>query len=249
MKTPLVSVITPVFNAANYLQDALKSVQNQSYTNWEHILVDDCSEDNSPEIIKAFAKEDLRIKYHRLTENSGPGITRNKAIELSKGRFIAFLDCDDTWYPKKLEKQVEFMLKNNFPFTYTSYACMDESGRDLERKLFAPKQVTYKSALYKNPIGCLTAMYDTEFYGKQYMPEIRKRQDFALWLKLLKSSDAFGLTEILAKYRIQKKSVSSNKLGLIKYEWLIYRKEEGLGIVKSTFYVLSAILLKMKSYF
>ncbi len=249
MNAPLVSVITPVFNAEKYVKDSMESVQNQSYSNWEHILVDDCSEDHSPEIIQELANRDKRIKYHRLTQNSGAGITRNKAIELAKGRFIAFLDCDDLWYPEKLEKQVDFMLKNDFPFTFTSYARMDESGKDLERKLIAPNKVTYKSALYKNPIGCLTAMYDTQFYGKQYMPAIRKRQDFALWLKLLKSSDAYGMEEILAKYRIQKNSVSSNKFGLIKYEWLIYRKEEGLSVIKSTFYVLSAILLKMKSYF
>lgn len=141
------------------------------------------------------------------------------------------------------------MKKNTFRFTFTSYVHMDESGRYRDKIVIAPKEVSYKSALFKNPIGCLTAMYDSEFYGKQYMPSLRKRQDYALWLKLLKRSNAYGIQECLAGYRLQKKSVSSNKLSLIKYEWLIYRKEEKLNFFKSIFYLLSAIFLKLKSYF
>lgn len=245
----MVSIITPVYNSEKHLADCINSVLIQHYTDWEHILVDDCSTDGSSRIIERYAIQDSRIVYYKLPTNSGPGIARNKAIEMAKGRYIAFLDCDDIWFPQKLERQVDYMQKNDYRFTFTSYVHMDESGRYRDKIVIAPKEVSYKRALFKNPIGCLTAMYDSEFYGKQYMPSIRKRQDYALWLKLLKSSNAYGIQECLAGYRLQKKSVSSNKLSLIKYEWLIYRKEEKLGFFKSTFYLLSAIFLKLKSYF
>ena len=245
----MVSIITPVYNSEKHLADCINSVLIQHYTDWEHILVDDCSTDGSSRIIERYAIQDSRIVYYKLPTNSGPGIARNKAIEMAKGRYIAFLDCDDIWFPQKLERQVDYMQKNDYRFTFTSYVHMDESGRYRDKIVIAPKEVSYKRALFKNPIGCLTAMYDSEFYGKQYMPSIRKRQDYALWLKLLKSSNAYGIQECLAGYRLQKKSVSSNKLSLIKYEWLIYRKEEKLGFFKSIFYLLSAIFLKLKSYF
>ena len=245
----MVSIITPVYNSEAYLSDCINSVLNQNYPDWEHILVDDCSTDGSSRIIEKYASQDNRIIYYKLLTNSGPGIARNKAIEMAKGRYIAFLDCDDIWFPQKLEKQVDYMQKNDYRFTFTSYVHMDESGRYRDKTIIAPKEVSYKRALFKNPIGCLTAMYDSEFYGKQYMPEIRKRQDYALWLKLLKRSKAYGIQECLAAYRLQKKSVSSNKFSLIKYEWFIYRKEEKLSFFKSVFYLSSAIFLKLKSYF
>lgn len=244
-----VSIITPVYNAEQTIRECIESVRGQVFQDWEQILVDDCSTDSSKEIIEEFALRDPRIKYIGLNANSGPGVARNKAIEMASGRFIAFLDCDDIWYPEKLEKQVSFMLQNAYPFSFSSYDCMDETGQPLNRKVTAPGIITYKRALFKNPIGCLTAVYDVDFFGKQYMPSIRKRQDFALWLKLLKKSDAHGIKESLARYRIQKNSVSSNKLSLVKYEWMIYRKEEGLSVFRSTFYVFSAIILKLKSYF
>jgi glycosyltransferase involved in cell wall biosynthesis len=248
-KEDLVSIISPVYNSERFLQACIESVKGQTFQQWEHILVDDCSTDNSSSIIQKYARQDKRFRYYRLNQNSGPGVARNKAIELATGRFIAFLDSDDTWYPDKLERQIRFMEESGNPFTYTSYDCINVKGELLDRKVMAPKKVTYKSALYKNPIGCLTVIYDTGFFGKQFMPTVRKRQDYALWLKLLKKADAYGLQEVLASYRIGNKSISSNKLSLIKYEWLIYRQEEGLGVFKSVFYVLTAIFFKLKSYF
>lgn len=245
----LVSVVTAVYNSERVIRDCILSVQSQTYSQWEHILVDDCSRDGGPAIIQDLAKSDPRIRYHRLTVNSGPGIARNQAIELARGRFIAFLDSDDVWHPHKLEKQIHFMLSTGHPFTFTSYNHMDAGGKSLKKEVAAPIKVTYKSALLKNPIGCLTAVYDSRFYGKQYMPAIRKRQDYALWLRLLKKADGYGLQEVLASYRTGNDSVSSNKLSLVKYEWLIYRKEEGLSLFRSLFYVASAIFLKLKSYF
>lgn len=245
----LVSVITPVFNSEQYIEACLSSVLHQTYTNWEHILVDDCSEDNSPAIIKRCAAADPRIKYIRLQNNSGAGIARNKGIELAEGHYIAFLDSDDLWYPQKLERQLEFMSENNFAFTFTAYDKINDQGDQTGEIVAVRPRVSYKKALYKNPVGCLTAMYSVAYFGKQYMPELRKRQDYALWLSLLKKTDGFGLDEVLSSYRERTGSISSNKFGLIKYEWHIYRKHEGLSVAKSLFYVLTAILLKMKSYF
>lgn len=212
-------------------------------------MVDDYSSDYSEAIIKSYQKKDARIKYYKLEKNSGAGIARNKAIELASGNFIAFLDSDDQWHPEKLKKQIAFMQENRYHFTFTAYEIIDPEGNPIGKTIPSKKRVTYKSALYKNPIGCLTVMYDVGYFGKQYMPSIRKRQDYALWLKLLKMSDAYGLSECLSSYRTGNQSISSNKLKLIRYEWKIYREIEGLSLVKSTFYLFSAILIKLKSYF
>ena len=245
----LVSIITPVYNSEKYLSENIKSVQAQSFTNWEHILVDDCSSDGSEAVIKLFQEEDARIKYHRLESNSGAGIARNTAIEMAQGDYIAFLDSDDQWYPEKLEKQLMFMKENNHHFTFTDYDFVDESGQKLPKTIKCKPKVTYKSALYKNPIGCLTVIYNVKYFGKQYMPPIRKRQDYGLWLTLLKKTNGYGLNECLASYRTGNVSISANKLDLLKYEWKIYREVEELSLFKSSFYLLSAIILKLKSYF
>ena len=248
MKNHLVSIITPVFNAEKFLPKTIDSVLAQTYVHWEHILVDDCSTDQSKDLIKAFCEKDDRIKYHCLEKNSGAGVARNTAIEKASGRYIAFLDSDDLWYPTKLERQLTFMEDNGYSFTFTSYDKIDENGNNFRKKIKAKERVTYNSALFKNPIGCLTVVYDTDFFGKQYMPSVRKRQDYALWLKLLKKGNAYGLKECLSSYRSGYSSISSKKMDLIKYEWHIYRKEENLSLFKSIFYTASAILIKLKSY-
>ncbi len=245
----LVSIITPVHNGELFLRECMDSVRNQTYPHWEHLLVDDCSSDNSASIIAGYAAKDDRFRLISLKVNSGAGITRNRAIEQASGVYIAFLDSDDSWYPSKLEEQVSFMKLNRYPFTFSAYDRKNEAGKKFSKPVAAMRQVTYKRALFKNPIGCLTVIYDVRFFGKQYMPDIRKRQDYALWLKLLKKSDAFGLQKVLASYRVRKHSVSSNKFSLLGYEWKIYREEEGLSFLESLFYMVSAVLLKMKSYF
>ncbi|WP_226982982.1 glycosyltransferase family 2 protein [Zobellia nedashkovskayae] len=245
----LVSIITPVHNSKKFLDDCMSSVLAQTHERWEHILVDDCSTDESSKIIRAYADKDARIKLILLSENSGAGVARNTAIEAAKGSFIAFLDSDDTWYPEKLTKQLSFMQNQGHYFTFTSYDIINEEGSPLSKIIKAKSLVTYKSALYKNPIGCLTVIYSVDFFGKQYMPVIRKRQDYALWLKLLKKADGFGLNECLSSYRIGNESISSNKFKLLKYEWQIYRDVEGLTVLESVFYTISAIFLKLKTYF
>ena len=245
----LVSIITPVYNSEKYLDNNLASVQAQTYTNWEHILVDDVSRDKSAEIILEYAAKDARVKYIKLEKNSGAGVARNTAIKAANGKFIAFLDSDDKWYPEKLEKQLNFMQKNDYHFTFTDYDVVNEAGQKISKLIKAKTVVSYKKALYKNPIGCLTVIYNVDFFGKQYMPAIRKRQDYALWLRLLKKTNGYGLNECLSSYRIGNESISSNKFKLLKYEWKIYREVEGLSFLKSSFYLISAIILKLKTYF
>ena len=247
--TKLVSIITPVHNSEQFLECCIESVLTQTYENWEHILVDDCSTDDSAALIRSYVNKDSRICYIPLAVNSGAGIARNTAIERAKGDYIAFLDSDDRWYPQKLQLQLTFMEQNNCHFSFSSYDTIDENGHSLGKVVKARPVITYKKALYKNPIGCLTAMYSVEYFGKQYMPDIRKRQDYALWLNLLKRTNAMGLQQVLASYRNTSNSISSNKLDLISYEWRIYREVEGLSFIKSLFYLLSAIIIKMKNYF
>lgn len=243
-----VSIITPVYNSEKFLEQCIRSVISQTYESWEHILVDDCSSDNSAAIIEKFLQVDKRIKYIKLDTNSGAGIARNTAIKIAKGKYIAFLDSDDLWHPQKLYLQINFMNTNNHHFTFTDYDVVNEDGQKISKLIKAKPVVSYKTALYKNPIGCLTVIYDVDFFGKQYMPIIRKRQDYALWLRLLKKTKGYGLSECLSSYRIGNKSISSNKLDLIKYEWKIYREEEGLSFFMSSFYLISAIFIKLKSY-
>ncbi|MCG2460958.1 glycosyltransferase [Flavobacteriaceae bacterium F89] len=249
MTDHLVSVITPVHNSEKFIVQCIESVISQTYSNWEHILIDDCSTDGSRDIILSYVEQDPRIKLFKLDKNSGAGVARNTGIELAKGKYIAFLDSDDLWYPKKLEEQLAFMVRNSFFFTFTSYDMVDENGQRLKKIVRTKQEVSYKSALYKNPIGCLTVIYDAETLGKHYMPKIRKRQDYALWLALLKKTTGYGLDEILSSYRTTKGSISSNKMNLLKYEWKIYREIEQLSFIKSLFYMFTAIFLKLKSYF
>lgn len=231
-----VSIITPLYNCSDFLEQTIKSVLAQTYENWEMIMVDDCSTDNSLEIAKEYASKDRRIKIIELTENSGAAVARNTAIEAATGRFIAFLDSDDIWLPEKLEKQVMFMQNNNIAFSYTAYEKMTEDGI-VFGKNYIPKKVNYKTLLKTNIIGCLTAMYDTHKLGKVYMPLIRKRQDFGLWLRILKKEPyAFGIQEILGQYRLRSGSISSNKRSAAKFTWRLYRVVEKLNLLQASYY-------------
>ena len=245
----LVSIITPSYNCEKYLGDTIHSVINQTYYNWEMIIVDDLSNDNSYDLAKEFAKQDSRIKVIKLDKNSGAAVARNKGIEIAKGRYIAFLDSDDLWKPQKLEKQIKFMKQNNYVFTYTAYELINEKNKVLNKKFIPPKKVSYTDMLKTCSIGCLTAIYDTKHLGKVYMPLIKKGQDYATWLKILKMTDyAYGLQEPLAIYRIRSGSVSRNKFRAIKFQWKIYRDVERLGIIYSIYYLLFYIYHGLKKY-
>lgn len=231
-----VSIITPLYNCSEFLDDTLNSVLVQTYQNWEVIMVDDCSSDNSVLIAQEFVEKYPRIKLIQLAENSGAAVARNTAIEAAKGRYIAFLDSDDAWLPNKLEKQVAFMQENNYPFTFAAYDKVNESD-EIFGHVGVPDKVTYSDLLKSCSIGCLTAMYDTEFFGKVYMPLIRKRQDLGLWLKLLKKTKyAYGLNETLGFYKVRKDSISSNKKSAALFTWRLYRDIEKLSLPKASYY-------------
>jgi teichuronic acid biosynthesis glycosyltransferase TuaG len=229
----LVSIITPTYNCQDFIAQTLDSVAAQKYHNWEHIIVDDGSSDATVSIVKRYMKIDPRIKLHILSVNSGPAIARNHAINLASGRFIAFLDADDLWHPEKLNIQITFMLDNKVNFSYSNFSVIDESGYTLyEQK--CPQTVSYHQLLRNNCIGCLTAVFDASFFGYAKMPIIRKRQDFGLWLSLLKRTDAaVGIPISLAQYRLRSESVSSNKLDAARYTWSLYRSHEKLSFVSA----------------
>jgi teichuronic acid biosynthesis glycosyltransferase TuaG len=236
MPKPMVSVITPVHNSRDFVGEAIRSVQAQTLIDWEMIVVDDCSTDDSVEIVERSVHEDDRIRLIQLETNSGAAMARNIAIEATQGRYIAFLDSDDLWLPEKLKKQLAFMQANNYPFTYAAYDKIDENGQVFGH-LGVPRRVSYSDLLKTCSIGCLTSMYDTQYFGKVYMPNILKRQDFGLWLELLKRTKyAYGLNERLAQYRVRSNSISSNKLSAAQYTWRLYRDVEKLNFLKSSYY-------------
>lgn len=228
---PKVSVITPLFNSSNYLEETYKSVINQTFKDFEWIIIDDKSSDDSYILANQLAQKDSRIKVLQVKENGGAAKARNLGIKNANGRFIAFLDSDDMWMPDKLEKQIDFMLKNNYTFTYSNYEVLNKNG---SKVLFNPKKskTDYKRLLKTCDIGCLTVIYDTEQLGKVYMPEdTPKREDYATWLDITRSGViAYKLNETLATYRLSDNSVSSKKLSMLKYHFNVYRKHEHFGV-------------------
>lgn len=242
-----ISIITPSYKSERFISQTIESVLVQTYQNWEMIIVDDNSPDNSNKIIEEYASKDSRIKLIKLDKSSGPAVARNTAIENAKGRFIAFLDADDIWLPEKLKKQINFMLKNNIEFSFTEYYKIDENGEKISGVIKRPQKVNYNKMLKSNYIPCLTAIYDTKKLGKVYMPLILKRQDYGLWLKILKKIDfAYALNEPLALYRIHSNSVSSNKFVAAYYVWKLFREVEKLNIFKSSYYFTNYMII---SYF
>lgn len=239
-----VTVITPSYNSGKYISETIKSVINQTYSNWEMLIVDDCSTDNSISIINDYCTSDNRIRLIKLEENGGAAVARNRGIKEANGRFIAFLDSDDLWHPEKLKNQIGIMIEKNIPFTFTSYQLISEGG-ELGKIIKSKAEVSYRNAIMSNPIGCLTVVIDTNFFGKVYMPLIKKRQDLGLWLKLLRKTTAIGIEESLAFYRVRKDSISSNKFKLVKYHWILYRKYEKTPFFVSLYYVIYYSLSKL----
>ena len=247
---PTVSIITPLHNSSKFISETIQSVLNQTYRDWEMIIVDDCSTDDSAEIVESFAEKDERIKLYHLKVNSGAAVARNTAIEKAKGRYIAFLDSDDLWTTTKLEEQISFMIKNNHSFTFTAYNKIDEKGKKFG-EINVPTKVNYNDLLKTCSIGCLTAIYDSKELGKIYMPLIRKRQDYGLWLRILKITPfAYAINKPLANYRVRTGSLSGNKIKAAKYQWKIYREIEKLTIIKSTWYFTTYFIHGLfKTYF
>lgn len=230
------SVITPLYNCSKYLEQTIQSVISQTYENWEMIMVDDCSTDNSVEIAQSYAAQDERVKVIQLEKNSGAAVARNTAIEAAQGRYIAFLDSDDQWLPHKLETQLAFMQKQNIAFSYAAYEKVSEEGVVIG-SVGVPDKVSYRDLLKVSNIGCLTAMYDTQLLGKIYMPLIRKRQDLGLWLRILKQIPfAYGIQEPLGRYQLRSDSISANKRSAAQYTWRLYREVEQLDLISALYY-------------
>jgi teichuronic acid biosynthesis glycosyltransferase TuaG len=232
----LVSVVMPAFNSAVFIEQAIRSVQAQTLTDWELLVADDGSTDETAAIVRRMNDNDPRVKLISLGERRGPAGARNAAIEAAGGRYIAFLDSDDMWKPHKLERQIAFMRARDIALSFSAYDRIGEAGEP-RGQVHARRKVNYRQLLGYCVIGCLTAVYDTKKLGKQYMPDIPKRQDYALWLKILKQVDyAWPVPESLAIYRVRRGSVSSNKLIAARYNWRLYHDVEKLGLVRSAYY-------------
>lgn len=245
----LVSIIMPAYNCGNYIGVTIDSVLAQTYKNWEIIIIDDCSTDNTKKIVKDYMLKDPRVKYYKLNQNSGAAIARNKAIDLAEGKYMAFLDSDDVWFPEKLTKQITFMKKYGYNFTCTSYTKIDESGNYLNRTIKAQGKRDYDGVLKTCP-GNSTVIYSAKNLGKFKIPNIKKRNDYVMWLQVIKKEKyLYGLEEPLSSHRIRNDAISSNKSSLVSYHWKVYREIEKLSFVKSSYlivYWIIATVLKVR---
>ncbi|MDT0685500.1 glycosyltransferase family 2 protein [Autumnicola psychrophila] len=233
-KSALVSVIMPAYNSAEFITEAILSVQKQTYSNWELLVIDDASKDFTLGKIKNLAKEEPRIKIFENKKNKGTGFSRNKGIRAAQGDFIAFLDADDLWKANKLEAQLEFMKNNELAVCYSSYERITENGQKRNEIIEALPYLTYQKLLKANYVGNLTGMYDVRQLDKIYAPDVRKRQDWALWLEAIKKGGtAKGIKEPLALYRLRKNSVSGNKLEMLGHNFNIYYRVLGFSFLKS----------------
>ena len=246
----LVSIIMPSYNTGKFIQETINSVKNQTYNNWELIIVDDGSTDNTDEVVKAI--KDDRIKYIKNKVNKGAAISRNIALREAKGRWIAFLDSDDLWKEDKLEKQIKFMEDNNYYFSYTNYIEIDENSKFNGKKITGPKKITRIGMFNYCWPGCLTVMYDSKRIGLIQIEDIKKNNDYAMWLKVCKKVDCYLLNEDLAMYRKRTGSISNHSYKtLIKWHYKLYKDVEKQNIVCSIFNTFRNIifgLYKKKRY-
>lgn len=246
----MVSIIVPVYLAAPYIAETIEMVEKQTYKNWELILIDDCSPDNSVEIIQKIMdkisgsklpgeqnEEAGIIRLIRKEKNGGAAKARNTGIGQAKGRYIAFLDADDIWFPDKLEKELAFMKEKNAGFVFTAYEFGDENAKGTGKIVTVPEQLTYRRALSRTVIFTTTVLFDTQKIPKELiqMPVVES-EDTATWWKILRAGyTAYGLNEVLAVYRRPAKSLSSNKFVAMKRIWHLYRREEKLSLLSSAF--------------
>lgn len=245
MNEELVSVIMPTYNAGKFLADSIRCILQQTYKNLELLITDDASTDTETiKILKDFASQDSRVDVLFLKENAGPGHARNQSIARANGRYIAFCDSDDRWTEDKLEKQIAFMNEKNCALSCASYIICDENDRNIGINI-PPHVITYSMLKRDNKVGCLTAIYDTKKLGQKFfMPAIRKRQDWGLFLNIMKECHiCCAFTEKpLAYYRKRNNSVSSNKSSLVKYNLAIYKDILGFSTPKSYFYFYALFL-------
>lgn len=248
----LVSIITPSYNCEKTILGTYYSLRNQSHSNWEWLITDDCSSDNTLDIINQIIDKDPKVKIFRNSVNSGAAISRNNSIKKATGDFLAFIDSDDIWLPNKLYQQIKFMEENDVDFSFTAYELINENGRKLGQKVdtHLTSSVSYDDMLKKRAtLGCSTVMLRQRTFSDIAMPLLRTGQDYATWLSILKTGkNAFPLTDVLTQYRILPNSISRNKIKKAKRQWQIYREVENLSLTKSVicfcFYAWRAVFRK-----
>ncbi len=228
-----------MYNSEGFISETINSVVNQTYKSWELILIDDFSLDNTIKIAQLFLDKYDNIILIKNQKNLGAAISRNKGIEAAMGDYIAFIDSDDVWKPKKLEKQIAFMQHNHCDVSFSSYEQIDEKGNHLNKLVKALPKLSYNKYLKSNYIGNLTGMYNAKTLGKIMSPNLRKRQDWLLWLTAIKKSGkpALGIQESLAFYRVRRDAMSSNKFNLLKYNYWVYKKGLEFSTIKSTYFM------------
>lgn len=253
MEQALVSIIVPVYNVEKYICETIDCVRKQTYENWELLLVEDCSRDNTVAVVQEYLDKvkDSRVRLIRQEKNNGAARSRNRGLKEARGRYIAYLDADDLWVPEKLEKELAFMADKQAAFAFTGYEFADENGKGLGKVVRVPETLTYKEALKNTTIFTTTVMFDTEKIDKNFLEmPIIKSEDTALWWKVLRSGYvAYGLDENLVRYRRAGKSLSSNKLEALRRIWNLYRKAEGMSIPSSAyhfcFWAVNAVLRRV----
>lgn len=236
MMSELVSIIMPSYNTAKYIAETIQSVLAQSYKNWELLIVDDCSTDETDDVVRPYLTDE-RIRYLKNEKNSGAAVSRNRALREAKGKWIAFLDSDDLWLPEKLGKQINFMEKNGYHFSYTNYAEIDTEDNRNGITVTGPKKITKAGFFNYCWPGCLTVMYDAEAIGLIQIADIKKNNDYAMWLKVCKKADCYLLNEELGLYRRGRVgSVSTQSIKtMIGWHYKLYREAEGQNPVAAVF--------------
>lgn len=234
----MVSIITPVYRCEKYISKTIDSVRRQTYQNWEMLLVDDCTPDNSADIIARYAEKDKRIRYIKQPQNSGAALARNVGLKAAKGRYIAYLDADDIWLPTKLERQIQFLNENDVQFSCCDYEKIEEDDTPLNKVVHMPKTITYNQFLSNTIIQTVGVIVDLDKVERKLlkMPNVRRGQDAATWMQMLRNGVKFvGQNEVLAQYRRVPQSLSANKFLAMKRTWYLYRGIEHLSIPKSVF--------------
>lgn len=249
MSLPECSVIIPVYNSLGFIEKTLESVLNQTFRNFEIIVVDDNSSDRSYEILKRISKKDHRVRIFRNDQNHGVAQTRNRGIELARGKYIALLDSDDIWLPEKLERQIAFMQEKGCSLTYCSYGFTDKNDNTIEGTFYVPPCVDLKTILKRNVISCSTVMADRQLFLRHKFKSTYYHEDYAVWIDMLKECKiSYGYTGVLAKIRIMQGTRSGNKFNSAKHRWLIYRKHLKMNLFKAGFFYANYIFYSGKKY-
>ena len=234
----LVSIITPSYNTARFIAETIDCVLAQTYTNWEMIIVDDCSTDDTDAVVGGYT--DSRIRYLKNEKNSGAAVSRNRALREAKGKWIAFLDSDDLWEPNKLEKQIAFMERFGYHFSYTNYREIDDDGNSLDTAWTGPQKISRLAMYSFNYMGCLTVMYDREYVGPIQIADLKKRNDYAMWVKVVKKCPAYLLDEMLATYRVRSSGSIMNRSkgpwARIKFNYYMWKQGENMNALAALFW-------------